>query len=80
MMTTIHSAVYVEVHRRNRPDEKILKPLAVYDYTQKMAGIDKNDQFMTYYKMPQRTLKWTTKLAVHLFSLCCNKCIHSVQN
>ena len=24
-----------------------MKPLAVYDYTQQMAGVDKNDQFNT---------------------------------
>ena len=33
---------------------KIMKPLAVYDYTQKMAGVDKHDQFNTYYNPPRR--------------------------
>ena len=48
MMSTVHSAVYVEVKKRYS-DEKILKPLVVYDYTQMMKGVDKNDQFNTYY-------------------------------
>ena len=34
MMSTIHSAVYVEVNRRNGRNEKVHKPLAVYDYTE----------------------------------------------
>ena len=40
MMSTVHSAVYVEVKKRHS-DDKIMKPLAVYDYTQKMAGVNK---------------------------------------
>ena len=34
------------------------------------VGVDKSDQFMTYYSRVRRSLKWTTKLAIHLFSLC----------
>ena len=37
MMSTVHPAVYVEV-KKKYSDEKIMKPLAVYDYTQRMAG------------------------------------------
>ena len=47
-----------------------MKPLVVYDYTQKMAGVDKNDQFNTYYNPPSRTLKWKAKMSFHLFSMC----------
>ena len=42
----------------------------MYDYTQRMGGVDKSDQFMTYYNGVRRLLKWTTKLAIHLFSMC----------
>ena len=69
MMSTVHSAVYVEVKKRHS-DDKIMKPLAVYDYTQKMAGVDKHDQFNTYYNPPRRSLKWTTKISFHLLSMC----------
>ena len=68
MMSTVHSTVYVEV-KKWYSDEKILKPLVVYDYTRMMKGVDKNDQFNTYYN-PPRTLKWTTKLSIHFLSLC----------
>ena len=34
-----------------------MKPLGVYDYTQRMAGVDKHDQFNTYYNPPRRSLK-----------------------
>ena len=70
MMSTIHSACYVEVTKGNRGNMKINKPLAVHDYTQKMGGVDKSDQFMTYYSGVRRSIKWTTKLAIHLFSMC----------
>ena len=64
MMLTVHSAVYVELKKRYS-DEKILKPLALYDYTQMMKSVNKNDQFNTYYNPPRRTLKWMTKLSIH---------------
>ena len=69
MMSTAHSAVYVEVKKRHS-DDKIMKPLAVYDYTQNMAGVDKHDQFNTYYNPPRKSLKWTTKMSFHLLSMC----------
>ena len=37
---------------------------------QKMSGVDRNDQFMMYYNSQRRSIKWTSKLAIHLFSLC----------
>ena len=46
-----------------------MKPLVVYDYTQRMAGVDKHDQFNTYYNPPRRSLKWTTKMSFHLLSM-----------
>ena len=69
MMSTVHPAVYVEV-KKKYSDEKIMKPLAVYDYTQRMAGVDKHDQFNTYYNPPRRSLKLTTKMSLHLLSMC----------
>ena len=69
MMSTVHSAVYVEV-KKGYSNEKVMKPLTVYDYTQWMAEVDKNDQFNTYYNPPRRTLKWTTKISLHFLSLC----------
>ena len=46
------------------------KTLVVYDYTQKMSGVNRNDQLLTYYNCQRRSVKWTSKLAIHLFSLC----------
>ena len=69
IMSIVHPAVYVEV-KKKYSDEKIMKPLAVYDYTQRMAGMDKHDQFNTYYNPPRRSLKWTTKMSLHLLSMC----------
>ena len=60
MMSTIHSAVYVEVKKRNGGNRKVKKPLAVFDYTQRIGDIDKSDQLMTYYSGVRRSLKWTT--------------------
>ena len=32
--------------------------------------VDKHDQFNTYYNPPRRSLKWTTKMSLYLFSMC----------
>ena len=32
--------------------------------------MDKHDQFNTYYNPPRRSLKWTTKMSLHLLSMC----------
>ena len=55
MMSTVYSAVYVEVKKRHS-DDKIMKPLAVYEYT-KDGRVDKHNQFNTYYNPPRRSLK-----------------------
>ena len=79
MMSTVHPAVYVEVKKRHS-DHKIMKPLAVYDYTQKMAGVDKNDQFTIYPQSTKENSKGDNK---NVFSFVVNvhdKCIHTIHN
>ena len=68
MISTVHPAVYVEV-KKKYSNEKIMKPLAVYDCTQRMAGVDKHDQ-LTLITVHQKKLKWTTKMSLHLLSMC----------
>ena len=50
-----------------------MKPLTVYDYTEQMVGVDKNDQFNTYYNPPMRIfgefidsaiLKWKNSIVL----------------
>ena len=64
MMSTIHSAVYVEVKKRNGGNTKVKKPLAVFDYTQRMGRIDKSDQFMNYYNVVLQNWLFTCFLCV----------------
>ena len=35
-----------------------------------LAGVDRNDQLMSYMPLRHRTQKWWKKLFMHLFSLC----------
>ena len=69
MISTVYSTVYAEVKKRHS-DDKIMKPLAVYDNTQKMAAVDKHDQFNTNYNPPRRSFNRTTKMSFHLLSMC----------
>ena len=39
VLTTIHTAVHVETNKTDAQGNRILKPLAIVDYTKKMGGV-----------------------------------------
>ncbi|KAL8587389.1 hypothetical protein ACOMHN_062123 [Nucella lapillus] len=56
------------ISRNNRSNQK-LKPEAVQDYIDHMAGVDKSDQLMSYTPFHRKTMKWWKKMFFHLFTL-----------
>ena len=56
MISTVYSAGWKTYESRN--DTQVTKPLVVYQYNQKMGGVDIADQLSTYYSFGRKCVKW----------------------
>ena len=70
MLTTIHDDSCITVERRSRAvpggTEEVSKPYAIDQYNKFMGGVDKQDQFLSYYGFTRRTVKWWKKVFFYL--------------
>ena len=48
---------------------RILKPLAIVDYINKVGDCDTSNQLMSYYSFLQKSIKWWKKLFIHLLNM-----------
>ena len=71
VLSTVHSDAPIQVERRSRhaPNgrEIVEKPEAVVEYNKFMGGVDRGDQFLSYYGFPHRTVKWWRRAFLFLF-------------
>ncbi|CAK9833144.1 Transposon Tf2-8 polyprotein [Anthophora retusa] len=67
MISTIHSANMVECVNK-RTNKKGLKPICVRDYNKFMKGVDRADQYLSYYSILRKTKKWTKKTVLYLIN------------
>ncbi len=63
MISTIHDSTMVDVLRRN---EVKRKPICIFQYNMFMKGVDKADQYLSYYSLSRKTVKWPKKVAFWL--------------
>jgi len=72
MISTIHDATIVNTVRKDRKTNMdIKKPYAVAQYNKFIEGIDGEDQYLSYYSVLRKTVKWSEKKVV-LYLLNCN--------
>ena len=69
ILTTIHAAIHVATYKTDAWGDRILKPLAIVDYINKMGGCDTSDQLMSYYTFLWKSIKWWKKLFIHLLNM-----------
>ncbi|XP_038056346.1 piggyBac transposable element-derived protein 4-like [Patiria miniata] len=68
-LSTIHcNDVQVIPPRRDEANE-VKKHLMIYEYNQHMGGVDQLDQYLCYYTVGRRTLKWWKRLFWRLLEL-----------
>ena len=71
ILSTLHSDTPVEIERRSRHApggcEVVQKPEAVVEYNRFMGGVDREDQFLSYYGFPHHTVKWWRRPFFFLF-------------
>jgi len=62
MLGTIHDATIVNEGRKDRKTNmEIKKPYAVSQYNKFIKGIDRADQYLSFYSVLRKTVKWSKK-------------------
>jgi hypothetical protein len=62
MISTIHDATIVNKGRKDRKTNmEIKKPYAVFQYNKFIKGIDRADQYLSFYSVLRKTVKWSEK-------------------
>jgi len=81
MICTIHDATIVNKGRKERKTNmEIKKPSAVVQYNKFIKGVDSADQFLSYYSVLQKTVKWSKKGGTIPAKLCALQRIFCVQD
>ena len=81
MISTIHDATVVSTGRKDRKTNmEIKKPYAVVQYNKFIKGVDRADQYLSYYSILRRTLKSSEKSGTVCAKLCSLQCIFCVQD
>jgi hypothetical protein len=70
----IHEATNVNTGRKDRKTEmEIKKPYGVVPYNKFIKGIDREDQYLSYYSFLRKTVKWSKKVVLYLLNcVLCN--------
>jgi hypothetical protein len=67
MISTIHSADMVECMSK-KTKKKSMKPICIREYNKFMKGVDRADQYLSYYSILRKTKKWTKKTVLYLIN------------
>jgi len=69
MTSVIHEATIANTGRKDRKTNMEIKKLyAVVQYNKFMKGIDRADQYMSYYSVLKKTVKWSKKLLLYVLN------------
>ena len=69
MISTIHDTTNVNTWREDRKTNMEIKmPYAVIQYNICMKGIDRADQYLIYYPVLRKTVKWSKKEVLYLLN------------
>jgi len=61
MISTIQDSTMIDVPRRNEEVKK--KPICIFQHNMFMKGVDRADQYLSYYSFSRKTVKWSKKVA-----------------
>jgi hypothetical protein len=64
----IHNVTVVNTGRKDRRNMEIKKPYAVFQYNKFMKGIDRADQYLSFYSVLRKTVKWSKKVVLYLLN------------
>ena len=67
MKSMIHDATIVNTGRKDRKTSmEIKKPYAVVKYSKFMKDVDRADQYLSYYAVLRKSVRWSTKVVLYL--------------
>ena len=69
VMSALHGNGSQLIERRAAP-EPIRKPDMIVEYNKYMNGVDKCDQFLNYYSVGRKSIKWWKKVFFRMLELC----------
>ena len=66
MINTIHDATIVNTGQKDRKTNMVIKnPYAVVQYNKFMKGVDRADQYFSFYSVLRKTVKWLKKVVLY---------------
>jgi len=69
MRSTIHDATTVNKGRKDRnTNMEIKKPYAVVQYNKFIKDVDRADQYLSYYSVLKKTVKWSKMVVLYLLN------------
>ena len=69
MVSTIHEATIVNTGWKDRKTNmEIQKPYAVVQFNKFLKGADRADQYLSYYSVLRKTVKWLKKVVLYLLN------------
>jgi hypothetical protein len=69
MISTIHDATIVNKGRKDRETNMEVKKLyAVVQYNKFITEVDRADQYLSYYSVLKKTVKWSKKVVLYLLN------------
>ena len=69
MISMIHDTTNVNKGRKDRnTNMEIKKPYVVVQYNKFIKGVDRADQYLTYYSVLKKTVKWSKKAVLYLLN------------
>ena len=64
-----HDATVVNTGRKDRKtNTEIKKPCAVVQYNKFMKSVDRADQYLSYYSVLRKTVKWSEKVVLYMLN------------
>jgi len=69
MISTIHDATVISTGRKDRKTNmEIKKPYAVIQYNKFMKGVDRADEYLSYYSVLRKCVNWSKKMVLYLLN------------
>jgi len=69
MISTIHEETIINKGRKDRKTNMEVKKLyAVVQHSKFMKGVDRADQYLSFYSVLRKTMKWSEKVVLYLLN------------